>query len=281
MSIGASAVFANGPKNASIFPITRSNGSHAEVDPIEKARVKLQAKLLSLVKELTEETMSFSSLVESMVAPSSEFKGASVAIPEIVLFAQGRPKCLVYFDSKGMEVRGVRKESKLKIQSLMKVLTSRYRARISLYSTNKGKQGSVQLGAKQAEQQRSETGLSMVNVRFKTGKSSLSQGKFTELMLERPSSRMWKEILYIQNYIVMSNVMPEVVNYVYIAPLSVSEPKEKIKYFFEDDGSNRSVTVRIQKLCTDLAHYLSKYRLIVRALMMLGNIVHEGAVCKG
>lgn len=261
-SIGASAASATGLANTGIAP-PRGNSKKSEIEESEEYKKKLREQLLQLANALVDEVMSFTSLVESLAA--SEFKGAPVLIPEIAIFDSGKPKGFLYFDKITNEIKAIYNKSRLNTQYLMKAMTGCYREK---RANNKGKanlQGDVQTSSEQQSE------LPMVNVRYIDKTVNLTQGKFTQLMLLLPTNKIWQEIVYIQNYVVLSKYMPRIIKHTYIAPIKINDPKEKIKYQCEEIYKNN-----VEKQCCIIAHYMSKVHFLVRVCQSIGNIVHGG-----
>jgi len=187
--------------------------------------------------------MSFTSLMESLTNKKS--KGASVLIPELIIFESGKPKSFLYFDKTMSEVKITYNKYKLNIQHLMRIMSNYYREKRIHNLVNK-------------TNTESHNTLPMVNVRFLDKKVDLTQGKFTQLMLERPTNKIWRDIVYIQNYVILSNNMPKFIKYIYLAPLNINNPREKVKYVCDEFGENT-----VERQCCIIAHYLSKIHLLV------------------
>ena len=205
---------------------SKVNKTEEEIE--EENRFQYEAKLAPLIETLKEKSISFVELIQYLAPDNKNLKG-DVMIPEFIIFSLGKPKCLIYFDYKLKEIKATSNEAKLSIQNLLKFLTFRYRLRRTFNSSNKGIYLNKSYETKKSVIN-SQSNIPMVKVIYKTEQELLSQSKFTELMLKRPNDKIWKQIIYIQSNVGISDFVSETIPYNYFAPINIENPKEKIKY---------------------------------------------------
>eukprot|EP00826_Nyctotherus_ovalis_P008209 TRINITY_DN12119_c0_g1_i2.p1 TRINITY_DN12119_c0_g1~~TRINITY_DN12119_c0_g1_i2.p1 ORF type:complete len:199 (-),score=38.38 TRINITY_DN12119_c0_g1_i2:916-1512(-) len=197
-------------------------------------------------------------------------KGAAVPMSEIVLFNEGKAKCLLYFDKATGEVKATYKKTALLNYKLMRWMVNEYNNRrktdIKSKLVNYGRQNTEMKTVQGKDTLRSDD-LLMVNVRYhgQDQPKSLSQVEFTKLMMQRPSSKVWNDISYIQNYVTISRFLPENFIYSYYAPVDKENPKLTIDYSAVEGESEGGLNAQALKLCNTIGGYISKMHGIVSA----------------
>jgi len=209
-----------------------------------------------LIDDQADDIISFSNLLENLMQCNKDTKGASVLVPETILFSAEKVKCYVYFDKKAKEVKGIYNKIDLDLKHLMKIMAVEYRKRKHTISTLKFTKDKEEI----------KTTLPMVNVKYNNKRVDLEQGKFTELMLKHPNSKIWKDIQYIQNCIVIGDMVGQVLKYSYTAPIDIKNPSNKIKYLKKEETIEIDIDYKADSLCNYIAYYLSKNLGIVSSI---------------
>jgi len=239
-------------------------------------RSRLKLDLLQVLNEQKEAIVGFNYLLESLATPIAKYKGAAIRIPEAIIFNCGRPKCLLYYNEATNEVKKIDDKSKMNNSNLMKIMISRYRIR---------RTGRIIIKAKVNRKLRSEINVTkdqslagtMISIRREEEDECMymTQLEFVRMMMERPGSELWHNVNLIQNYIVISNLMPEVFHYVYTAPINLQDPKAKISYPYLFSTTNDK-NEQAYGICSLIGRYMAKMRGIVISVKELGNSVYEG-----
>ncbi len=117
----------------------------------------------------------------------------------------------------------------------------------------------------------------MANIRLLEGdlEQPVSESDFLQLMLERPGSKRWHSISYIQNCIVTPNTSPGLLRCNYTAPYDQQTPQNPIKYSLHEYGSDQELRAHdscqfARKLCTIIGYYLSRVHHIVPLFVVDG-----------
>ena len=105
--------------------------------------------------------------------------------------------------------------------------------------------------------------MSIVRHRGKENVLTLADHEFMQMMMDRPGSKQWDEILYIQNYIVTPKSVAETLIFKFTAPANLNNPSGPIMYSLRDFESDEFLKINniyryAHKICMIIGYYLSK-----------------------
>ncbi len=222
--------------------------------------------------------ISYVQLLDLLVPTDSWIKGAPVMLPETLVMCDDAKKTKKYFryDPKVPEVRMSPSEALRGSQHFMKHMLNAYRERKKATETHPDAGAKMDERAPKPPQQQSKQRpshhVTMAVVQLKLSSSAnqgqdfrlLTESEFVELMMDRPGSKQWAAVHYIQNYIVASaEVLAIPVPYEYEAPYDRSNKKAMIRYHVSDFKADSELKTGnslefARKICTVIGYYLSK-----------------------
>ena len=162
----------------------------------------LKSKELSVpafsLNNIQEGSLDFKELVELLVTHNDKVKAIDVMIPEIIIFNNGRPKCVVKYDKRQKELKALVGKTMLEFPKLLKLLLDAYDSRRKPIITHKSLQSRLMKVIQRNIFKISE--CLMVNIKYinTTNLLMLTQKELINLMNERPGSKIWKQISYIK-----------------------------------------------------------------------------------
>jgi len=177
-----------------------------------------------------------------------------VKIPETILYKEGKAKCLLYFSRREDIIIGVYENVHLQVHRLMKFMTKKYREREELPVLN--------LFARLMSSSYTRKQIKVVEALMGTIKYNhmqnakhITQKGFLELMMERASSKVWHNLSYIQNCVVVSRSFPETFIYSYNAKDSNKSIEIKL--------NENIIELQAKHLCNTIGKHLLKVHGIV------------------
>ncbi len=96
----------------------------------------------------------------------------------------------------------------------------------------------------------------------------MSENELMLLMMERPGSKQWDNMHYLQNYIVTHKSLAEQLIHKYIAPIDFAKPEAEIRYTlrqFEADEVLKATNIYryAEKICSVIGYYMAKVHMVV------------------
>ena len=204
-------------------------------------------------------------------------------VPEFILFNNGKPKCLIYYNRRLNEVKAIYDKEKLKHSKIMNFMLRQYNGRRNVVITSKIDNGSKkELLSDNSISALKISSTLMANVRYrnKNIENLLSQKEFIELMMERSSSDIWKNVLFIQSYVEITTFIPKTFIYTYNAPIDIENPKDAILYLENTEQNTTNFDTKAQNICNIIGEYVARTHGIVSLLINIGNTTNENSFYK-
>ena len=89
-----------------MYLITLNSSKKREAEYLELKKSEFKAKRLAQINNMTESILNFSDLLENLMANKNS-SGASIIIPETIMFYDEKPKYYYYFDKHTKEIKGI------------------------------------------------------------------------------------------------------------------------------------------------------------------------------
>ena len=227
---------------------------------------------MSFIDNLKEKTLTFKKLLELLIVANDDYKGPNIPIPEIILFDKGKPVCLLKYNKHTKEIKKNNNKAILQLPVLMEIMVNEYNNRRRSHIVSKVKVysrpgTSVTSNTNNRIEKLKISEALMANVKYNNTitPSLLSQKQFTNFMMQQANSKIWCNISYIQNYVVVSTVISENYVYNYIAPINNTNPNIEIVYSLKH--MDNSFEGQSKKLCTIICDYISKVHDIVNFII--------------
>lgn len=151
----------------------------------------------------------------------------------------------------------------LQSHELIKFMTKRYRGRKKLPAISLLQRLQFTSSPERHQIKVNEALMAKVEKINPENSTFITQRQFEDIMMERPSSKIWEDMVYIQNCVVVSCFVPENFIYNYNAPINQENPAAEIIYKTKSEPHENSDNSKACKICNEIGYYMSKVHKIV------------------